>query len=391
MSARDTVEIGLNRFARRGYDLDEVSIVPSRRTRDVDDVSTHWQIDAFRFDIPLVTSASDAVVSPATAVAVGELGGLGVLNAEGLWTRYDDPEPVYRRIRQAAGTGAPPVSLLQEVYAEPVKNDLVTARIKELSAGGGTAAVRISPQHTQQLAPTVLAAGVDLLVIQGTIVSAEHVTTAGEALNLKEFIADLDVPVIVGGAADYQTALHLMRTGAAGVVVGVGADSWSTADAVMGIRVPLASAIVDAAGGVPPAGGPPRAAPPRRDYLDETGGRYVHVIANGRIETSGAVARALACGADAVQLGEPLRIAAEAPGGGIWWDSVAAHPRLPRGVPSAPVEPRGSLQQVLLGPAEAPDGRTNLFGALARTMAKTGYRDLKEFQRVDLVIGGRAG
>ncbi|MDQ1661474.1 MAG: dehydrogenase [Blastococcus sp.] len=374
MSARDT-EIGLNRFARRGYDLDEVSLVPSRRTRDVDDVSTAWQIDAFRFEIPLITSPSDAVVSPATAVAVGQAGGLGVLNAEGLWTRYDDPEPAYRKLRAAAGPGSPPVALLQELYCEPVKPDLITARVKEMRDAGVTTAVRISPQHTVQYAPAVLAAGVDLLVIQGTIVSAEHVTTSGEALNLKEFIADLDVPVIVGGAANYQTALHLMRTGAAGVIVGVGADSFSTADAVMGIRVPLASAIADAAGA-------------RRDYLDETGGRYVHVIANGRIETSGAIARALACGADAVQLGEPLRVAAEAPGGGIWWDSVAAHPRLPRGGTSTPVEPAGSLEQVLLGPAVTSDGRTNLFGALRRTMAKTGYRDLKEFQKVDLVIGG---
>jgi IMP dehydrogenase len=376
LPVRDNVEIGLNRFARRGYDLDEVSIVPSRRTRDHDDVSTAWQIDAFRFEIPLVTSPSDAVVSPATAVAVGQAGGLGVLNAEGLWTRYDDPTEVYRQLRDAATpeTG-PPTALLQQVYSEPVKPDLISTRIKEMRDAGVTTAVRVSPQHTAQLAPTVLAAGVDLLVIQGTIVSAEHVTKGGEALNLKEFIADLDVPVIVGGAADYQTALHLMRTGAAGVIVGVGADSWSTADAVMGIRVPLASAIADAAAA-------------RRDYLDETGGRYVHVIANGRIETSGAIARALACGADAVQVGEPLRAAAEAPGGGVWWDSVAAHPRLPRGGTSAPAVPRGSLQQVLLGPAEAADGRTNLFGALRRTMAKTGYRDLKEFQRVDLVIGG---
>ncbi|MCU1614931.1 MAG: dehydrogenase family protein [Frankiales bacterium] len=380
MPIRETVEIGLNRFARRGYDLDEVSLVPSRRTRDVDDVSTAWQIDAFRFDIPLVSSPSDAVVSPATAIAIGQSGGLGVLNAEGLWTRYDDPMPVYRRLREAAATAggrqaAPPVALLQEVYCEPVKPDLITARVKEMRDAGTTTAVRISPQHTLQLAPTVLAAGVDLLVIQGTIVSAEHVTTSGEALNLKEFIADLDVPVIVGGAADYQTALHLMRTGAAGVIVGVGADSFSTADEVMGIRVPLASAIADAAAA-------------RRDYLDETGGRYVHVIANGRIETSGAIARALACGADAVQLGEPLRIARDAPAGGVWWDSVAAHPRLPRGGTSAPVAPAGSLDQVLLGPAETSDGRTNLFGALRRTMAKTGYRDLKEFQRCDLVIGG---
>ena len=375
MPIRETVEIGLNRFARRGYDLDEVSLVPSRRTRDVDDVSTAWQIDAFRFEIPLMTSPSDAVVSPETAIAIGRAGGLGVLNAEGLWARYDDPLPVYRRLREAGGAGAPPVSLLQEVYSEPVKPDLITSRIKELRDAGTTTAVRVSPQHTQQLAPAVLAAGVDLLVIQGTIVSAEHVTTQGDALNLKEFIADLDVPVIVGGAADYQTALHLMRTGAAGVIVGVGADSFSTADAVMGIRVPLASAIADAAAA-------------RRDYLDETGGRYVHVIANGRIETSGAIARALACGADAVQLGEPLRIAREAPAGGVWWDSVAAHPRLPRGGASPAVDPSGTLEQVLLGPAEASDGRTNLFGALKRTMAKTGYRDLKEFQRVDLVLGG---
>jgi IMP dehydrogenase len=298
-----------------------------------------------------------------------------VLNAEGLWTRYDDPTPVYRRLREAAGDGPPPISLLQEVYSRPVEPDLITTRIKELREAGTTTAVRVSPQHTEQYAPAALAAGVDLLVIQGTIVSAEHVTKGGEALNLKEFIADLDVPVIVGGAADYQTALHLMRTGAAGVIVGVGADSWSTADAVMGIRVPLASAIADAAAA-------------RRDYLDETGGRYVHVIANGRIETSGAIARALACGADAVQLGEPLRVAAEAPAGGVWWDSVAAHPRLPRGGTSAPVQPRGSLADVLNGSAEAADGRTNLFGALRRTMAKTGYRDLKEFQRVDLVLGG---
>jgi IMP dehydrogenase len=375
MPVRETAEIGLNRFARRGYDLDEVSLVPSRRTRDVDDVSTAWQIDAFRFDIPLVTSPSDAVVSPGTAIAIGRAGGLGVLNAEGLWTRYDDPLPVYRRLREAAAQGAPPVSLLQEVYCQPVQPDLITARVKELRDAGTTTAVRISPQHTEQLAPAVLSAGVDLLVIQGTIVSAEHVTTHGDSLNLKQFIADLDVPVIVGGAADYQTALHLMRTGAAGVIVGVGADSFSTADAVLGIRVPLASAIADAAAA-------------RRDYLDETGGRYVHVIANGRIETSGSIARALACGADAVQLGEPLRIASEAPGGGVWWDSVAAHPRLPRGGASPAVPAAGTLEQVLLGPAETADGRTNLFGALKRTMAKTGYRDLKEFQRVDLVIGG---
>ena len=373
MPVRETTEIGLNRFARRGYDLDEVSIVPSRRTRDVDDVSTAWQIDAFRFEIPLLTSPSDAVVSPATAIAIGRAGGLGVLNAEGLWTRYDDPSPVYRRISEAAAAGAPAVALLQEVYGEPVKPDLITARIKELRDAGVTTGVRVSPQHTEQLAPTVLAAGVDLLVIQGTVVSAEHVTTHGDALNLKEFIADLDVPVIVGGAADYHTALHLMRTGAAGVIVGVGADEWSTTDTVLGIRVPMATAIADAAAA-------------RRDYLDETGGRYVHLIADGGISTSGDIAKAIACGADAVMLGEPLSLADGAPAGGAWWHSSASHPSLPRGGFCIAGEPDGTLEELLFGPADRPDGQLNLFGGLRRAMAKCGYRDVKEFQKVALVL-----
>lgn len=370
---RELAEIGLGRAARRGYDLTDIALVPSRRTRDVDDVSTAWQIDAFGFDIPLVAHPSDATMSPETAIAVGRLGGLGVLNAEGLWTRYDDPLPPLRRIL-TAGPDTALTPLLQEVYAVPVQPDLITRRIKELAAGGVTTAVRISPQHTLALAPTVLAAGVDLLVIQGTIVSAEHVSTTGEPLNLKEFIADLDVPVIVGGCSNYQTALHLMRTGAAGVIVGISADYYSSTDEVLGIRVPLATAIVDAAAA-------------RRDYLDETGGRYVHVIASGEIEDSGQIARALACGADAVMLGEVLRLAAEAPGEGTWWDSVAAHPRLPRGAVAEAVPPAGSLEKVLYGPADGWNGRTNLFGALKRVMAKTGYKDLKEFQKVELVLG----
>lgn len=364
----------MGRSARRGYDLSEIALVPSRRTRDVDDVSTTWQIDAFSFDIPLVAQPSDAIMSPATVVAVGRLGGLGVLNAEGLWARYDDPLPQLQRIVDADDTDRPVTPLLQEIYAEPVKPDLITARIKEIAAGGGTTAVRVSPQHTLALAPTILAAGVDLLVIQGTIVSAEHVSTQDEPLNLKQFIADLDVPVIVGGCANYQTALHLMRTGAAGIIIGISADYYSSTDEVLGIRVPLASAIVDAAAA-------------RRDYLDETGGRYVHVIASGEIENSGQIARALACGADAVMLGEPLRGVEGAPGQGSYWDSVAAHPRLPRGAVSESAPACGSLEKVLFGPADGWNGRTNLFGALKRAMAKTGHKDLKEFQRVELVLG----
>jgi IMP dehydrogenase len=366
------VEIGLNRFARRGYDLDEVSIVPSRRTRDVDDVSTAWQIDAFRFDIPLVTSPSDAVVSPETAIAIGQAGGLGVLNAEGLWCRYEDPSPVLDKLA-AMDAESPATHELQEAYAEPIKPELIGERVKQMRDGGVTVALRVSPQHTLALAPVILDAGIDILVIQGTIVSAEHVSTVDEPLNLKEFIADLDLPVVVGGCTSYQTALHLMRTGAAGVIVGMGADGWSTTDTVLGIRLPMATAIADAAAA-------------RRDYLDETGGRYVHLIADGDLQTSGDIARALACGADAVMLGEPLSLAEEAPGKGAWWHSVASHPQLPRGAFSPVGDVVGSLDQVLYGPADDPEGSMNLFGGLRRAMAKCGYSDLKEFQKAELLL-----
>jgi IMP dehydrogenase len=377
---RDVVEIGLGKTAQRGYHLDDIAIVPSRRTRDVDDVSTAWQLDAYQFGIPCVAHPSDATMSPAAAVALGKLGGLGVLNAEGLWTRYEDPTKI---LEELAGldADAPATRRLQEVYAEPIRPELIADRVRqmrELAATGDgsrpvTVAVRVSPQHTLTLAPVILDAGVDLLVIQGTLVSAEHVSTTDEPLNLKEFIADLDLPVIVGGCTDYKTALHLMRTGAAGVIVGVGADEWSTTDTVLGIRVPMATAIADAAAA-------------RRDYLDETGGRYVHLIADGGMQTSGDIAKALGCGADAVMLGEPLSLAEGAPAGGAWWHSAASHPKLPRGGFCVAGEPLGSLDKLLFGPADEPDGQLNLFGGLRRAMAKCGYRDVKEFQRVALVL-----
>src|SRR4051812_2459109 len=369
---RDVVEIGLSKSARRGYHLDDIAIVPTRRTRDVDDVSTNWQLDAYPFKIPCVAHPSDATMSPATAVALGKLGGLGVLNVEGLWTRYADPAKI---LEELAGLDdeAPATGRLQEIYAEPIKPELIGERVKEMRDGGITVAVRVSPQHTLALAPVILDAGVDILVIQGTLVSAEHVSTTDEPLNLKEFIADLDLPVIVGGCTNYQTALHLMRTGAAGVIVGVGADEWSTTDRVLGIRVPMATAIADAADA-------------RRDYLDETGGRYVHLIADGNIQTSGDIAKALGCGADAVMVGEPLSRCDTAPAGGAWWHSAASHPQLPRGSFGACEPSLGSLEQLLYGPSDDPDGSLNLFGALRRAMAKCGYRDLKEFQKVGLVL-----
>ncbi|MBM9467587.1 GuaB3 family IMP dehydrogenase-related protein [Nakamurella leprariae] len=376
----DTVEIGIGRDARRVYGLDQVAIVPSRRTRSSADVSTAWQIDAYRFDIPLLTRPSDAVVSPQVAVAVGRLGGLGVLDGEGLWTRHEQPQSVIDELVRTAEQAADPAEVtaaLQRAYSSPVRDDLVQQAVAELRADGGTVAVRVSPQNAAALAPSLVAAGVELLVIQGTIVSAEHVRVGrgGEEqpLNLKSFISDLEIPVVVGGCTNYQTATHLMRTGAAGVIVGTGAGPTSTTDEVLGMAVPMATAIADAAAA-------------RRSYLDETGGRYVHVIASGPIETSGDIAKAIACGADAVMLGEPLTAAAEAPADGWFWPSTAAHPVLPRGY-AAPCGPADvPLEQLLLGPAAGADGRTNLFGGLRRAMAKAGYSTLKDFQRVGLTV-----
>jgi IMP dehydrogenase len=368
----ETVEIGLGRSARRGYHHDEVALVPMRRTRGSAAVSTAWQIDAHAFELPLLAAPSDAVVSPASAAEIDRLGGLAVLDGEGLWTRYADAG---ERLAKIDGDTAS----LQALYAEPVSPDLLRQRIGELRASGIRVAVRLSPQHTAELAPHALAAGVDLLVILGTVISAEHVMK-GDApgLNLKTFIADLDVPVIVGGVSNYQTALHLMRTGAAGVVIGYGAHLGATTHSMLGIDVPMATALVDAAAA-------------RRDYLDETGGRYVHLVAYGDIGTGGEIAKAIACGADAVMLGEPLAAAADAPGNGRFWDTTAAHPRVPRSAVvdfAAAAEDRPSLEELLLGPTADPSGQRNLFGALRRVMGKCGYSSLKEFQKAELIVMG---
>jgi IMP dehydrogenase len=372
---RDLVEIGMGRSARRAYSFGDVHIVPSRRTRSSRDVSTAWQIDAYRFDIPLVTHPTDAIVSPAMAVRIGKLGGLAVLNAEGLWSRHADVDKLLFRLTSVIDEAdeAAAVRLLQQWHAAPIRVDLLTEAIGQIAAAGVTVAARVSPQHARELAPDLLAAGIEILVVQGTIVSAEHVSRAAEPLNLVEFIASMDVPVIAGGVGDYRTAMHLMRTGAAGVIVGYGAaTSTSTAD-VLGIGVPMATAVADAAAA-------------RRDYLDETGGRYVHVIADGGMHTSGDLAKAIACGADAVMLGEPLASAVEAPGNGLYWTAAAAHPSLPRSHVIDVPERSVGIDTLLFGPSSDPSGTVNLFGALRRAMAKSGYSELKEFQKVGLTV-----
>lgn len=370
------IEIGRGKRARRVYTFDEIGIVPTRRTRDPELVSTAWSIDAFQFEIPVLGAPMDSVMSPATAIALGKLGGLGVLNLEGLWTRYDDPQPVLDELARL-GDDVDAVKRMRQLYSEPIKPELIRDRLGEIRDAGVTVAGALSPHHTAELSDTVIGAGVDLFVIRGNTVSAEHVSVAGrEPLNLKQFIYELDVPVIVGGAATYQSALHLMRTGAAGVIVGYGSTRGvTTSDEVLGISVPMATAIADAAAA-------------RREYLDETGGRYVHVLADGDIHTSGDLAKAIACGADAVLLGTPLAAAAEAPGDGWFWPAAAAHPSLPRGaLLQVALGERPSLDHVLNGPSDDPFGSLNLVGGLRRSMAKAGYCDLKEFQKVGLTVG----
>jgi IMP dehydrogenase len=363
------VEIGIGKSGRRGYGLDEIAIVPSRRTRDPEDVDISWEIDAFRFELPVLAAAMDGVTSPATAAEMGRLGGVGVLNLEGLWTRYEDPEPCYEEIASLEDEKA--TARMQQLYTEPVKPELVVQRIKEIKAEGAVAAGAVTPQRTSTLYPYLVDAELDLLVIQGTVVSAEHVSRTTEPLNLKRFIREIDIPVIVGGCASYQAALHLMRTGAVGILVGVGPGNACTTRGVLGVGVPQATAIADAAGA-------------RMRHLDETG-VYCHVIADGGMSRGGDVAKALVCGADAVMLGSPLAAAYEAPGRGYHWGMATFHPTLPRGT-RVWVEQRGTLSEILLGPAHENDGRLNLFGALRSSMATSGHETVKEFQKAEVMI-----
>ena len=363
------VEIGMGKSGRRAYGFDDIAIVPSRRTRDPEDVEITWEIDAFKFQLPLMASAMDGVVSPATAIEIGRIGGVGVLNLEGLWTRYEDPELLLEEISKLDVEKA--TARMQQIYMEPIKPELVTQRIREINAAGVTSCASVTPQRTESLAKAILDAELDLLVIQGTVVSAEHVSKTAEPLNLKKFVREIDIPVIVGGCASYQAALHLMRTGAAGVLVGVGPGHACTTRAVLGLGVPQATAIADA-----------RAA--RMRHLDETG-VYCQVIADGGMGTGGDIAKAIVCGADAVMIGSPLAAASEAPGRGYHWGMATFHPTLPRGA-RVKTATRGTLEEILIGPANENDGRMNLFGALRTSMATCGYQTVKEFQKAEVMV-----
>ncbi len=365
------IEIGIGKSGRRAYGFDDIAIVPSRRTRDPEDVDVSWDLDAFSFDLPFMASAMDGVVSPATAIEIGRLGGVACLNLEGLWTRYEDTDSILEEISHLDAEKA--TARMQQVYMEPVKEELIVRRIREIKDAGAVACASLTPQRVEQFASFVLEAELDILVIQGTVVSAEHVSKHPDRqpLNLKKFIREFDLPIIVGGCASYSTALHLMRTGAVGVLVGVGPGHACTSRGVLGIGVPQATAIADAAGA-------------RIRHLDETG-VYVHVIADGGMRTGGDVAKAIACGADAVMIGSPLASAHEAPGRGYHWGMATFHPTLPRGARIYAGQ-KATLEEIVLGPAHENDGTLNLFGALRTSMATTGYETVKEFQKAEVMV-----
>src|ERR671926_1722925 len=316
------IEIGRGKKARRAYGFDDVAIVPSRRTRDPDDVDVSWTLGDYRFELPLLASAMDGVVSPATAKIIGKLGGLAVLNLEGIWTRYEDADAQLERIAELPKEQA--TAEMQRIYQAPIREELIAQRVREIKEKGVVCAASLTPQRVTRYHEIALEAGLDILVIQGTVISAEHVSEHSEPLNLKEFIREVPIPVVVGGCASYSTGLHLMRTGAVGVLVGVGPGAACTPRGVLGIGVPQATAIADVAAA-------------RGQHMMETG-QYCNVIADGGMRNGGDIAKAFACGSDAVMIGSAPARAHEAPGGGYHWGMATFHASLPRGARVATIQ-----------------------------------------------------
>jgi IMP dehydrogenase len=363
------IEIGRGKKARQAYGFDDIAIVPSRRTRDPQDVDIGWKLGAHLLELPLLASAMDGVVSPKVAIELGKLGGLGVLNLEGIFTRYENADRELDKIAKLPKERA--TAGMQKIYAQPVDPELIAKRVREIKEAGVLAAGSLTPQRVREHYEVALDAGLDVLVVQGTVVSAEHVSSNGQALNLKEFIASLPIPALVGGCASYQTALHLMRTGAEGVLVGVGPGQACTTRGVLGVGVPQATAISDAAAA-------------RVQHLLETG-KYVNVIADGGMRTGGDIAKAIACGADAVMIGSPLARAKEAPGRGFHWGMATFHPTLPRGARVA-VDQNATLEEIVIGPARENNGTLNLMGALRTSMATCGYESIHDFQKAEVML-----
>ncbi len=364
------IQIGQGKIARRAYGLDEIALVPGRRTLDPTLVNTHWQIGSLARDIPIIASAMDGVIDVQVAVLLSQLGALGVLNLEGLQTRYLDPEPVLERIVTVGPTEFVP--LMQELYREPIKPELVTQRIQEIKHQSGIAAVSATPAGAAQYGLVAAQAGADLFFVQATVVSPAHLAPESvTSLDLAQFCREMPIPVILGNCVTYEVTLSLMQAGAAAVLVGIGPGAACTSRGVLGVGVPQATAIADCAAA-------------RTDYYHETG-NYVPVIADGGLVTGGDICKCLACGADAVMMGSPFARAKEAPGRGYHWGMATPSPVLPRGT-RIRVGTTGTLRQILRGPAQLDDGTQNFLGALQTSMGTLGAKDIKEMQQVEVIV-----
>jgi IMP dehydrogenase len=363
------IELGKAKKTRRAYGFDEISLVPSIVTINPDDTDVSAKIGGKKLEIPIIASAMDGVVSPKTAILMSKLGGLGVLNLQGVWSRYDDAEKVLEQISSVSKDEYVP--LMQKLYQEPIKKELVTQRIKEIKKGGGIAAVSSIPQDALELGPVARDAGADIFVLQSTVISTKHKSSTSEPLDLNDFCKMMKIPVLVGNCVTYEVALTLMGTGVAGVLVGIGPGAACTSRGVLGVGVPMATAIADCAAA-------------RDAYLKENN-IYVPIIADGGMVVGGDICKAIACGADAVMIGSPIARCSEAPGRGYHWGMATPSPTLPRGS-RIKVGTLGSLKEILLGPAKFDDGSMNLVGALKTSMGTLGAANLKEMQQVEVVI-----
>ncbi|MEM6424787.1 MAG: GuaB3 family IMP dehydrogenase-related protein [Cyanobacteria bacterium P01_D01_bin.128] len=364
------IQIGQGKAARRAYGIDEIALVPGLRTLDPQLTDTSWKIGGIQRDIPIIASAMDGVVDVKMAVRLTQLGALGVLNLEGIQTRYADPEPILDNI--ASVGNAEFVPLMQQLYAEPVQPALIRQRIQDIKAQGGVAAVSATPAGAVRYGDAVAEAGADLFFIQATVVSTAHLSPESiTPLNLAEFCQKMPMPVILGNCVTYEVALNLMKAGASGVLVGIGPGAACTSRGVLGVGVPQATAVADCAGA-------------RNDFYAETG-RYVTVIADGGLVTGGDICKCIACGADGVMIGSPFARAAEAPGRGFHWGMATPSPVLPRGT-RIKVGTTGSLEQILRGPAQLDDGTHNFLGALQTSMGTLGAKNIKEMQQAEVII-----
>lgn len=364
------IQLGRGKTVRRAYGFDEIALVPGNRTLDPQLADTHWELGGIQREIPIIASAMDGVVDVNIAAALSQLGALGVLNLEGIQTRYDDPEPI---LDQIAAVGKDEfVTLMQKLYSEPIRPELIQKRIAAIKAQGGIAAVSSTPAGAAKFGRAIADAGADLMFVQATVVSTAHLSPESVTpLDLAQFCQDMPMPVILGNCVTYDVTLNLMKAGAAGVLVGIGPGAACTSRGVLGVGVPQATAVADCAAA-------------RDDFQRETG-KYVPVIADGGIVTGGDICKCIAVGADAVMIGSPIARAKEAPGRGYHWGMATPSPLLPRGT-RIRVGSTGTLEQILRGPAQLDDGTHNLLGALQTSMGTLGAKDLKEMQQVEVVV-----